>query len=287
MKTESAADIVAPTSVAALATTLDYDAAPNEGDALAPLWHWIFFRPIVRQSLIAEDGHPRKGSFLPELGLPRRMWAGGRLRFPAPVIVGERITRESSIFDVSEKQGRTGKLGFVTVGHRICCGDVTAIEEEHDIVYREPAAPGAPAPAPTAAPRDARWQRDIVPDEALLLRYSALTFNAHRIHYDKPIVRSRRFDRTARRRSRTRRVRRDRMPAPALHATCCARENAGCAPSPRECSATARSPRRSSPRSNATRTRCEIAPAIRRACVRAAPELGNARVRHRARGHRA
>jgi len=188
MQTESAADIVAPTSVAALAATLDYDAAPNEGDALPPLWHWIFFRPIARQSLIAADGHPQKGSFLPDLGLPRRMWAGGRLRFPAPVIVGERITRESTILDVSEKQGRTGKLGFVTVGHRICCGDVTAIEEEHDIVYREPAVPGASAPAPTPAPRDAQWQRDIVPDETLLLRYSALTFNAHRIHYDKPYV---------------------------------------------------------------------------------------------------
>jgi hydroxyacyl-ACP dehydratase HTD2-like protein with hotdog domain len=115
MKTERAVDIVAPTSVAALAATLDHDAAPHEGDALPPLWHWIFFRPIAKQSLIAEDGHPKKGGFLPDLGLPRRMWAGGRLRFPAPVIVGERITRESTILNVSEKQGRTGKLGFVTV----------------------------------------------------------------------------------------------------------------------------------------------------------------------------
>ncbi|MDR5767730.1 MULTISPECIES: MaoC family dehydratase N-terminal domain-containing protein [unclassified Caballeronia] len=188
MKTERAVDIVAPTSVAALAATLDHDAAPHEGDALPPLWHWIFFRPIAKQSLIAEDGHPKKGGFLPDLGLPRRMWAGGRLRFPAPVIVGERITRESTILNVSEKQGRTGKLGFVTVRHRIYRGDATAIEEEHDIVYREPAAPGAPAPAPVAAPRDAQWQRDLVPDETLLLRYSALTFNAHRIHYDKPYV---------------------------------------------------------------------------------------------------
>ncbi|SAL09625.1 acyl-CoA dehydrogenase [Caballeronia peredens] len=187
-RTESAADFVAPTSVAALAATLDHDIAPGDGDALPHLWHWIFFRPVVRQSLIAEDGHPKKGGFLPDLGLPRRMWAGGRLRFPAPVIVGRDITRESRILDVKEKHGRTGKLGFVTVGHRICSGDVTAIEEEHDIVYREPVAPGAPASAPAAAPRDALWQRDILPDETLLLRYSALTFNAHRIHYDKPYV---------------------------------------------------------------------------------------------------
>jgi 3-methylfumaryl-CoA hydratase len=182
---ERADDFVVPSSVAALAATLDYDAAP---ETLPPLWHWIFFRPIVRQSLIAEDGHPRKGGFLPDLGLPRRMWAGGRLRFAAAIPVGERIARVSRILDVSEKQGRSGKLGFVTVGHRITCGDTLAIDEEHDIVYREPPAPGAPAPAPSAAPDDGAWDRVIVPDETLLLRYSALTFNAHRIHYDRPYV---------------------------------------------------------------------------------------------------
>jgi 3-methylfumaryl-CoA hydratase len=187
-RTEHAADIVAPTSVAALSATLDYDTAPGEGEALPHLWHWIFFRPTVKQALIAEDGHPRKGGFLPDLGLPRRMWAGGRLRFHSPVTVGSSITRESKILNVSEKHGRTGKLAFVTVGHRINCGDTLAIEEEHDIVYREPAAPGAPASAPTAAPESAQWQREIVPDEVLMFRYSALTFNGHRIHYDKPYV---------------------------------------------------------------------------------------------------
>jgi 3-methylfumaryl-CoA hydratase len=185
---EHAEDYVAPTSVEALAATLDYDAYPAARDALPPLWHWIFFRPVVRQSLIAEDGHPRKGGFLPDLGLPRRMWAGGRLRFPAPVIIGEGIARASRILDVREKQGRTGKLGFVTVGHRITCGTALAIEEEHDIVYREPSAPGASQPTPEPAPADAAWQRSIVPDETLLFRYSALTFNAHRIHYDTPYV---------------------------------------------------------------------------------------------------
>jgi 3-methylfumaryl-CoA hydratase len=185
MNLESAVDIVAPTSVAALAATLDYDAAPAEREALPPLWHWIFFRPTVRQSLIAADGHPQKGGFLPDLGLPRRMWAGGRLRFPAPVIVGERITRESRVLKTSEKQGRTGRLGFVTVGHRIACGGTLAIEEEHDIVYREA---GTPASAPTAAPADQAWHRTLIPEETLLFRYSALTFNAHRIHYDTPYV---------------------------------------------------------------------------------------------------
>lgn len=185
-RTESATDIVVPTSAAAMSATLDYDAPPLPGDALPLLWHWIFFRPTVAQSLIADDGHPKKGSFLPDLGLPRRMWAGGRLRFLAPLIVGGAITRDSTILNISEKHGRSGKLGFVTVNHRIYCTGTFAIDEEHDIVYREPSVPGAPAPAPTAAPDTAQWHRDLVPDEVLMFRYSALTFNAHRIHYDKP-----------------------------------------------------------------------------------------------------
>ncbi len=186
---EHADDIVTPSSVAALAATLDYyEDSPAESNPLPPLWHWIFFRPVVKQSLIAEDGHPRKSGFLPDLGLPRRMWAGGRLRFPAPVMVGSGITRDSRIVDVKEKHGRSGRLGFVTVGHRIACEGTLAIEEEHDIVYRAPPEPGAPAPAPTSAPADAAWHRSLVPDATLLLRYSALTFNAHRIHYDHPYV---------------------------------------------------------------------------------------------------
>ena len=187
-RTEAAADFVAPAHAAGLSATLDYPTPPREGDALPPLWHWIFFRPLIAQSLIAEDGHPQKGDFLPDLGLPRRMWAGGRLRFKSPIVVGKPISRESRILDVAEKQGRTGRLGFVTVAHHISCDGVSAIEEEHDIVYREPAAPGAPLPAPMAALREAEWQRTVRPDEVLLFRYSALTFNGHRIHYDKPYV---------------------------------------------------------------------------------------------------
>ncbi|SIT49397.1 Acyl-CoA dehydrogenase [Paraburkholderia piptadeniae] len=187
-RTETATDFVAFTHAAGLSATLDYATPPRDGDTLPPLWHWIFFRPLTAQSLIAEDGHPRKGDFLPELGLPRRMWAGGRLRFISPIVVGKPVSRESRILDVTEKQGRTGRLGFVTVRHHISCDGVPAIEEEHDIVYREPATPGAPAPAPTAAPEEAEWQRTVVPDEVLLFRYSALTFNGHRIHYDKPYV---------------------------------------------------------------------------------------------------
>ena len=186
--TESAADVVAPTSAAALSAALDYDTPPHQGDSLPLLWHWIFFRPVVPQSLIGSDGHPIKGGFLPDLGLPRRMWAGGRLLFHSPLTVGSSITRESRIVDVSEKEGRSGKLAFVTVKHEIRTSDSLAIEEEQDIVYREPALPGAAGPTPTKAPSDELWHREIVPDEVLLFRYSALTFNGHRIHYDKPYV---------------------------------------------------------------------------------------------------
>lgn len=184
-RTEIANDILSPTSAAAMSATLDCEIAPQTGDALPHLWHWIFFRPTVPQRLIAEDGHPQKGGFLATPGLPRRMWAGGRLRFLAPLTIGSAISRESRILNVSEKEGRSGKLAFVTVSHQIRCAGTLAVDEEQDIVYREPAAPGAPGPAPTAAPKHAQWQREIAPNEVLMFRYSALTFNGHRIHYDK------------------------------------------------------------------------------------------------------
>lgn len=183
---ESASDLIAPTSVTALGATLDYDTSLQAGDALPLLWHWMFFRPTIAQSLIGQDGHPVKGSFLPDLGLPRRMWAGGRLRFLTPLTIGEAITRESRVRNVTEKSGRSGKLSFVTVAHQIRSANALAIDEEQDIVYREPATPGMPAPAPTAAPDTEQWHREVTPTEVLLFRYSALTFNGHRIHYDKP-----------------------------------------------------------------------------------------------------
>lgn len=185
-RAERADDVIAPTSVQALNATLDHEATLKTGDALPPLWHWIFFRPTVRQSLIAIDGHPKKGGFLPDLGLPRRMWAGGRLRFLTPLRVGEAISRESRVIDVSQKEGRSGKLGFVTVKHEICSGATLAIEEEQDIVFREPPVPGAQLPTPSAARTDELWHRAVRPDEVLLFRYSALIFFSHRIHYDKP-----------------------------------------------------------------------------------------------------
>ncbi len=174
---------------AALSATLDRDdPAPRNGDPLPPLWHWLYFLPRARQSDIGPDGHPRRGGFLPPVPLPRRMWAGGRLTFHAPLHLGEAVRRTSTIADVSAKTGRSGTLVFVLVRHEIAGPAGPAITEEHDIVYRDPPAPGEAPPAPKPAPTGEAWRRDITPDDVLLFRYSALTFNGHRIHYDRRYV---------------------------------------------------------------------------------------------------
>ena len=163
---------------------------PATGQLLPPVWHWLYFLPLARQSEIGPDGHPRRGGFLPPVELPRRMWAGSKLRFEGPLHVGDAIERVSTIEDVSEKSGRSGTLVFVKVRHEVRRqGEArAAILESQDIVYREPAKPGDPAPAPTAAPASSTWSRTITPDPVLLFRYSALTFNGHRIHYDRDYV---------------------------------------------------------------------------------------------------
>ncbi|KWC53760.1 FAS1-like dehydratase domain-containing protein [Burkholderia ubonensis] len=184
-----AIDLISAERAAAFAATLDHPTRPVAGDALPPAWHWLYFWSIAQQSELGPDGHPRKGGFLPDLGLPRRMWAGGRLTFERPLTIGQIATRTSRVLSIERKQGRSGPLGFVTVEHVIESAGTVAIREEHDIVYRGPAAPGAVAPAPQAAPDGAQWQRDITPDEVLLFRYSALTFNGHRIHYDRAYAR--------------------------------------------------------------------------------------------------
>jgi len=188
-RSETRRDLITATPVAALSATLDRDeAAPETGTALPPLWHWIFFTPLTRHSELGEDGHARRGGFLPPVPLPRRMWAGGRLDFQQPLCVGENVTRVSTIQDVTVKQGRTGSLVFVCVRHDFSNAQGLALSEEHDIVYRDAPELGAPQPAPTPAPRDEQFSREIVPDPVLLFRYSALTFNGHRIHYDRSYV---------------------------------------------------------------------------------------------------
>ena len=185
-RSETRLDQVTPAPMAALAATLDIDAPyPQPGDPLPPLWHWLYFLPIHRQSELGPDGHAKRGGFLPPVPLPRRMWAGGRIEFRQPLRVGETIQRTSRILDVRFKEGRSGPLVFVLVRHEIGEGGSISLTEEHDIVYRDHPIPGEPAPAPQVTPGDAMWERAVDPDDALLFRYSALTFNGHRIHYDR------------------------------------------------------------------------------------------------------
>jgi len=190
-RSETARDSIGATPVIALDATLDHPRRPVEaGLPLPPLWHWLYFLPMHRQSDIGPDGHARRGGFLPPVPLPRRMWAGSQLEFRSPVRVGDAVERVSTIADVTQKDGRTGKLVFVKVRHELYCNGATqaAIVEFHDIVYREAQRPDDVPPPPQKAPQDAPWQREIVPDPVLLFRYSALTFNGHRIHYDRSYV---------------------------------------------------------------------------------------------------
>jgi 3-methylfumaryl-CoA hydratase len=188
-RSEERIDRIDANRLAAWHATLDRDEPfPPTGAPVPPGFHWTLFPPLARQSELGRDGHQKRGGFLPPVVLPRRMWAGGRLAFHAPLFVGEEIRRISEIERVQEKRGKSGRLVFVLVRHRLSGAAGLAIEEEHDIVYREAPTPGAEAPAADAgaepAPRG-EWRREIVPDDVLLFRYSALTFNGHRIHYDR------------------------------------------------------------------------------------------------------
>lgn len=190
-RTDTVADQIATAPVAGASATLDRDdPAPCSGDLLPPLWHWLYFLPHAPQSELGPDGHPRRGGFLPPVPLPRRMWAGGRLHWEAdnPLRLGDAVRRVSRIESVTHKSGRSGDLVFVLVRHEVHNTSGLALVEEHDIVYRAAAQPGDPVPPPVAAETGAAWQRQIVPDDVLLFRYSALTFNGHRIHYDRRYV---------------------------------------------------------------------------------------------------
>ena len=185
-RTERRADTVSPVLARGLAATLGL---PTPERTLPPLWHWALFQDWVAPGELGPDGHPRRGGFLPPVhDLPRRMWAGGRLVFHTPLVIGEAVTRTSTILSVTEKHGASGRLVFVTVRHDIAGPDSLAITEEQDLVYRgieggavRPGAPAAPVPSISA--------RTVRPDPVLLFRYSALTGNGHRIHYDADYVR--------------------------------------------------------------------------------------------------
>jgi 3-methylfumaryl-CoA hydratase len=193
-RSEEREERLAPAPARALAATLDREPLSfDEGALLPPLWHWLYFLPLTRARDLGADGHARRGGFLPPVALPRRMWAGSRLEFRMPLRIGEVVRRRSVIERVEPKTGRSGALVFVTVRHDLMrAGEAeAALVDRHDIVYREAPRQGElPATATLTTPTagDAPWARTWQPDDLLLFRYSALTFNGHRIHYDRRYV---------------------------------------------------------------------------------------------------
>jgi 3-methylfumaryl-CoA hydratase len=184
-RVEEAQDIVTARQARQMAATLDVS-GPSfaDGDLLPALWHWMGWTPETPMAELGPDGHPAKGGFLPPVPLERRMWAGGRLEFLAPLRIGETLHRRSEILNVAEKTGSTGRMVFVTVRHEVTGQEGLAIREEQDIVYiamPDRFTPPPPVPAPPAA-----WRQDVAMDSVRLFRFSALTFNAHRIHFDLP-----------------------------------------------------------------------------------------------------
>ncbi len=172
-----------------IASMLDRSDVFAPGDPIPAHWYAMFFPEIARQSQLGPDGHPARGDFLPPVALPRRMFAGRRVRFVSPLAAGDVATKTSTIAAITPKTGRSGQMVFVTIRHAISVGARVAIEEEQDVVYREPPAPGAAPPAATAAPEGATWRGSYLPTTTLLFRYSALTWNGHRIHYDADYTR--------------------------------------------------------------------------------------------------
>ena len=190
-RTETLNDSVCAAPLLGWAATLDIgDLAPEAGTLVPPLAHWLYFLPRAPQSALGEDGHARRGGFLPPIALPRRMWAGGELTWALdnPLRVGDVAERRSRIVSVTPKTGRSGDMVFVQVQHEVHNVHGLCLTETHDIVYRAAPRPGEAPPAAAMAETGAPWQRTLVADAVLLFRYSALTFNGHRIHYDRPYV---------------------------------------------------------------------------------------------------
>ncbi len=186
---ENRQDDITGSSVQAVLNVLDDVATMlGNGDRLPPLWHWFFFLPRAPMAQMGSDGHPKRGGFMPPVTLPRRMFAGARMIFHSSLIIGQPATRDGEVIAVQEKRGGTGTLVFVTVRYRIMQSGRLCVEEEQDIVYREPGGP-VTAPTPIAGvPHaiDGAWVQTITPTPVLLFRFSAITFNSHRIHYDRP-----------------------------------------------------------------------------------------------------
>ena len=169
--------------------SLDRHATFQVGDPLPPFWHYLYFNPQIRHSDLGPDGHEKLGRFIPDFGLPRRMWAGGRVSIDAPLRLGEAVEKTSTIRAIEQKSGRSGRLCFVTVDHDFSVDGAHRLRETQNIVYRAAPAPGSTLPPGTPAPDDAQFTRVVTADPVLLFRYSALIFYGHRIHYDSDYTR--------------------------------------------------------------------------------------------------
>jgi len=189
-RSEEHVDVLEPARSNAMTASVGVVTGFKPGDVMPLLHHWLYFWNVQPPQGLGPDGHPAKGGFLPPVPLPRRMWAGGRLKFHQPLHFGETVTKTSTILKVQAKSGKSGQLVFVTVEHRLAGEKGLAITEEQDLVYREAAAPGSiKGPDANGPEPQCTFHRTIEPDEVMLFRYSALTMNGHRIHYDLPYAR--------------------------------------------------------------------------------------------------
>ncbi len=184
--TQECRDTIGPGQANLLKATLEPDQPDFKiGDQLPYGWHWVYFLEPVDINKLGQDGHAALGGFLPPVALPKRMWAGVRLKFHQPIIIGETAVKKSEVKSITRKTGRSGELCFVTVNHKIYSESTLKLEEDHDIVYKGAAPSSADMEtAPPTAPEHSDYQTIIHPSPILLFRYSALTFNGHRIHYD-------------------------------------------------------------------------------------------------------
>jgi 3-methylfumaryl-CoA hydratase len=182
---QSAGETLSPFPARALAALLDHAGVPKVGDTLPPTWHWLYFLDTPTSAATGIDGHPHKGGFLPPVPLPRRMWAAGSLDIAQPLRLGIPTERRSTIRSVELKTGRTGALVFVNLEHSLHQDGRLCIREDQTLVYREMPGAAAPLPAGEPAPSTADWSRSVAPTSVLLFRFSALTYNGHRIHYDR------------------------------------------------------------------------------------------------------
>ncbi|MEP6721247.1 MAG: MaoC family dehydratase N-terminal domain-containing protein [Variovorax sp.] len=184
-RTQATEQRIDPFPARAMAALLDQDVLPSEGDPLPPPWQWLYFLDTPSREGTGHDGHPKRGGFLPPVQLPRRMWAAGRLDIEAPLRIGADVRKVSSVQSVERKDGNSGPLIFVQVAHEYHQDGRRCLSEVQSLVYREAPKGLAPLSPGEVEVDEAQWSRIVQPDPALLFRFSALTYNGHRIHYDR------------------------------------------------------------------------------------------------------